>query len=141
MPIENAKIKSFSFFTIMIEANLSLFIHIFIFDLYILKSLKICVELMSIVLSQNILLQSMNIIVNVCFLGSREESEVVGFVVFSHIQMMGYFRLGQVRVNEFPAVLEIPAVVRHRGKAADKILRKPPLQILHLIHFFYILLV
>ncbi len=25
--------------------------------------------------------------------GSREESQVVGFFVFSHIQMMGYFRL------------------------------------------------
>ncbi len=28
------------------------------------------------------------------FLGSREESEVVGFFVFSHIRMMDYFRLG-----------------------------------------------
>ena len=26
--------------------------------------------------------------------GSREESEVVGIFVFSHIRMMGYFRLG-----------------------------------------------
>ncbi len=28
------------------------------------------------------------------FLGSREESEVAGFFVFSHIRMMGYFRSG-----------------------------------------------
>ena len=27
--------------------------------------------------------------------GSREESEVAGFFVFSHIRMMGYFRLGK----------------------------------------------
>ncbi len=26
--------------------------------------------------------------------GSREKSEVAGFSVFSHIRMMGYFRLG-----------------------------------------------
>ena len=26
--------------------------------------------------------------------GSREESEVSGFFVFSHTRMMGYFRLG-----------------------------------------------
>ena len=28
------------------------------------------------------------------YLGSREVSEVAGFFVFSHIQMMGNFRLG-----------------------------------------------
>ena len=27
-------------------------------------------------------------------IGLREESEVVGYFVFSHIRMMGYFRLG-----------------------------------------------
>ncbi len=27
--------------------------------------------------------------------GSREESEVAGFFVFSHIRMIGYFRLGK----------------------------------------------
>ena len=36
------------------------------------------------------------------FLGSREESDVSGFFVFSHIWMMGYSRLGSVRVNEYP---------------------------------------
>ena len=30
-------------------------------------------------------------------IGSREESEVAGFFVFSQIRMMGYFRLGLVR--------------------------------------------
>ncbi len=39
--------------------------------------------------------------------GSREESEVAGFFVFSHIQMMGYFRVGEIRVNECPTGLEI----------------------------------
>ncbi len=34
--------------------------------------------------------------------GSREESKVADFFVFSHIRMMGYFRLGYVRVNECP---------------------------------------
>ena len=34
--------------------------------------------------------------------GAREESEVEGFFVFSHIWIMGYFRLGLVRVNECP---------------------------------------
>ncbi len=33
--------------------------------------------------------------------GKREESEVVGFFVFSYIQIMGYFMLGYVRVNEY----------------------------------------
>jgi len=27
--------------------------------------------------------------------GSREESEVAGFFVFSHIRMIGYFKLGK----------------------------------------------
>ena len=27
-------------------------------------------------------------------IGSRQESEVSGFFLFSHIRMMGYFRLG-----------------------------------------------
>ena len=36
---------------------------------------------------------------------SREESEVAGFLVFSHIRMIGYFRLGKARVNECPAGL------------------------------------
>ena len=34
--------------------------------------------------------------VTLFFLGSREESKVSGFFVFSLIQMMGYFRLGTV---------------------------------------------
>ncbi len=40
--------------------------------------------------------------------GSREESEAAGSFVFSHIQMMGHFRLGYVMVNECPAGLESP---------------------------------
>ena len=47
-----------------------------------------------------------------------EESEVAGFFVFSHKRMMGYFRLGYVRVKECPEVLENwPRKVRapHRG--------------------------
>ena len=37
---------------------------------------------------------------------SREESEVAGFLVFSHIRMMVYFRLGYIRVNECQTGLE-----------------------------------
>ena len=37
--------------------------------------------------------------------GSREESEVVGFR-FSHLRIMGYVRLGQLRVNDCTAELE-----------------------------------
>ena len=35
-----------------------------------------------------------------------QEFEVVGFFVFSHIRMMGYFRLGYLRFNDCPAGLE-----------------------------------
>ena len=35
--------------------------------------------------------------------GSWVESEVAGFFVFSLIRMMGYIRLGEVRVKECPA--------------------------------------
>ncbi len=45
---------------------------------------------------------------------SREESEGAGFFVFSNIRMMGYFRLGYVKVIECPAVLEPPAGSRNR---------------------------
>ena len=34
--------------------------------------------------------------------GSKEESEVAGFFAFSHIRIMGYFRLDYVRVNVCP---------------------------------------
>ncbi len=33
-------------------------------------------------------------IIRVLIIGSRVESEVVGFFVFAHIRMMGYFWLG-----------------------------------------------
>ncbi len=36
----------------------------------------------------------------------HQESEIVGFFVFSHIRIMGYFRLGYVRVYECPDGLE-----------------------------------
>ncbi len=35
--------------------------------------------------------------------GSKEENEVAGFFVFSHIRMRGYIRLGLVMLNESPA--------------------------------------
>ena len=35
-----------------------------------------------------------NIVLSNYILGSKEEYEVAGFFVFSHIWMMGYFRLG-----------------------------------------------
>ena len=38
--------------------------------------------------------------------GSREEDEVSGFFVLSHILIRGYFRLSKVRVNECPTGLE-----------------------------------
>ena len=37
---------------------------------------------------------SVNHTINVGFLGSREEDEVSGFFVLSHLWMRGYFRLG-----------------------------------------------
>ena len=37
--------------------------------------------------------------------GKREESEVACFFVFSHIQMLGYFRLGKV-IQGFKSALE-----------------------------------
>ncbi len=33
-------------------------------------------------------------------------TEVAGFFIFSHIRIIGYFRLGKERVNECPAGLE-----------------------------------
>ncbi len=49
------------------------------------------------------------------FKWSRKESEVAGFFTFSHIRMMGYFRLGSLRANDChaglnngPAGLEFP---------------------------------
>ncbi len=58
--------------------------------------------------------------------GVKEESEVAVFFVFSHIRMMGYFRLGNVRGNECPAGLEPPAGARNMGKATVKIRRNLP---------------
>ena len=46
--------------------------------------------------------------------GTRKESEVAGFFVFSHIQMMDYFRLG--KGQRVP-----PARVRYRRKATVNI--------------------
>ena len=40
------------------------------------------------------------------------ESEVAGFFVFSHIWMMGYFRLGWLGLNDCPAGLEPPSGAR-----------------------------
>ncbi len=54
---------------------------------------------------------------NITLSGSREESEVEGFFVISHIRMIGY--LGGVRVKECPVRLgNWPRRVRdpHRGK-------------------------
>ncbi len=56
-------------------------------------------------------------------LGSRVESEVAFLFQFSHIRMMGYFRLGYSRVNECPAGIELPAGARNTRKAAVKIRR------------------
>ncbi len=49
-----------------------------------------------------------------------EESEVAGFIVFSHIRKMGYLRLFKIRVNKCPAGLEPPAGARNRKKATAK---------------------
>ncbi len=59
--------------------------------------------------------------------GSREESEVAGFFVFSLVLIMGYLRLGYVRVNECPAGLEPPLGAIYRRKATVKIRRNKPL--------------
>ena len=53
------------------------------------------------------------------FFGSREESKVSGFFVFSHIRMMGYVRLVYIRVNECPAGLEPPVEVRKEKPATS----------------------
>ncbi len=55
-----------------------------------------------------------------------EELEVADFFVLSHIRMMSYFRLGQLRVNEY----DCPALAKNRRKAAMKIQRNPQLWIL-----------
>ncbi len=61
--------------------------------------------------------------IHICFSGSREDSEISRFFVFLHIRMMGYFRLGYVRVDK------CPAVARNRRKSTVKIRRNPPLRI------------
>ena len=55
-------------------------------------------------------------------MGSREESEIAGFFLFSHIiRMMGYFRISYARVNDCPA-----AGARNRKKASvNNNIRKP----------------
>ncbi len=65
--------------------------------------------------------------------GSRGESKVFGFFVFSHIRMMGYFRLGLVRVNEYPTGLEPSAAARNKRNATVKTRKNRPLWILPLI--------
>ncbi len=60
---------------------------------------------------------------SIIYFGSREESDVAGLFIIPHIWMMGYFRLGQVRVNGCPAGLEAPASARNRRKATVKIPR------------------
>ncbi len=74
----------------------------------------------------------MEIIINIIF------CEVTGFFIFSHVRMMGYFRLCYVRINECPAGLELPAGYRNRRKATVKKKRRnPPLRILLLIQDNY----
>ncbi len=51
-------------------------------------------------------------------MGSREESEIAAFFVFSNIRIKGYFRLG--KVYECPAWLEPPAGARNRRKHEKK---------------------
>ncbi len=46
-------------------------------------------------------------------MGSREESEISGFFVFSHIRMIGYFKLG----------LEPPTGARNRRKATENTMK------------------
>ncbi len=58
-------------------------------------------------------------------IGLSEKSEVVGFFVFSHIQMMGYFRLGKVRVDECSAGLSPPTWARNKRKTTVKNTKKP----------------
>ncbi len=49
-------------------------------------------------------------------IGSRVESEVAGFFEFSHIWMMGYFRLDYSRMKECPSGLELSTRARNRIK-------------------------
>ena len=49
----------------------------------------------------NLILSEIILSLHVANLGSREESEVAGFSVFSHKRMVGY-----IRVNECPTGLE-----------------------------------
>ncbi len=77
------------------------------------------------------------------FLRSRKEYEVSGFFLFSPIQMRGYNRLGQAKVNDCPAGLEnqpyrVRAFCRgqKRRKATRKIRRNPQLRFLPLILYF-----
>ncbi len=55
--------------------------------------------------------------------GSREDFEVAGFFVFSPIRMMGYFRLGNLRVKECLAGSELPAGAINTRKETVKIRR------------------
>ena len=58
---------------------------------------------------------------------------------YFHIWMMGYFRVGQVRVNECPAGSgNWPRRCQKYEKATVKIRRNTSLRILSLIHFLYI---
>ncbi len=50
--------------------------------------------------------------------GSREESEVAGFFIFSHVRMMGYLRLGLY--NDCLTGLELTAGARNMRKATVK---------------------
>ncbi len=67
-----------------------------------------------------------------------------GFRSFSHIRMMGYSRLGQVRVNECPSGLESPRELqKYRRTLTVKIRRNPPLPLIrisltitHILHYY-----
>ncbi len=61
--------------------------------------------------------------------GPRVESEVAGFVVFSHIRMMGYFRLGYSRVEVCPTGLDVPAGSRNTRKATSDSSHDPYFQL------------
>ena len=68
--------------------------------------------------------------------GSRQESPVVVFFVFSIIRTMGCFSLGYIRVNDSLAGLKHHKGARNKRKATVKIRRNPLLRILTLIHIF-----
>ena len=72
--------------------------------------------------------------IEIFIFGICEGNKVAGFIVFSQQLLKGYFRLGQVNVNDCPAGLEnMPAWARNRRKAAVKIRRNLQLCFLSII--------